>query len=82
MRSARTAVAGIIVGTIVLVITLIGVIGGFDKTSGGDIAVVRNGGWFDNKRIRQVVPARLGADLGRASTPPCTGIRPSSASTP
>lgn len=60
MRSVRTAVAGTIVGIILLVITLVGVIGGFDKTSGGDVGVVRNGGWFDNNRIRQVIPPGSG----------------------
>jgi hypothetical protein len=60
MRSVRTAVAGAIVGIIVLIVTLVGVIGGFDKTSGGDVGVVRNGGWFDNNRIRQVIPPGSG----------------------
>lgn len=48
-------VAGGVVALIALVFVLVGVIGSFDKTDAGDIAVVRNGGWFDNKRIRQVV---------------------------
>ncbi|MDL4776130.1 SPFH domain-containing protein [Actinomadura xylanilytica] len=29
--------------------------GGFERTGGGEIAVVRNGGFFDNNRIRQVI---------------------------
>lgn len=29
----------------------------FESTDGGHIAVVRNGGWFDNTSIRQVLPA-------------------------
>jgi regulator of protease activity HflC (stomatin/prohibitin superfamily) len=32
-----------------------GALFGFSKTNGGEIAVVRNGGWFDNNRIRQVI---------------------------
>lgn len=36
-------------------VTLIGLFGGFDKTSGGEVGVVRNGGWFDNNRVRQVI---------------------------
>ena len=38
-----------------LLVTLIGLFSGFDKTSGGEIGVVRNGGWFDNNLIRQVI---------------------------
>ncbi|SEG60173.1 Regulator of protease activity HflC, stomatin/prohibitin superfamily [Thermomonospora echinospora] len=34
---------------------LIGLLGGFERTDGGQIAVVRNGGFFDNTRIRQVI---------------------------
>jgi uncharacterized membrane protein YqiK len=48
-------VAGGLVALIALVGVLVGVINSFDKTDAGDVAVVRNGGWFDNKRIRQVV---------------------------
>jgi hypothetical protein len=29
--------------------------GGFQRTGGGEVAVVRNGGFFDNNRIRQVI---------------------------
>src|SRR5262245_33081114 len=46
---------GVLGGTIALIVTVFGVIGGLEKTSGGDVAVVRNGGWFDNNRIRQVI---------------------------
>jgi SPFH domain / Band 7 family len=40
---------------VALLIALIGVFGGFDKTGGGEIAVVRNGGPFDNNRVRQII---------------------------
>lgn len=46
-------VAGI--AFLVGLIALIGVITGFDKTSGGEIAVVRNGGAFDDHKVRQVI---------------------------
>ena len=42
-------------GLVVLVVALAGLFAGFDKTSGGEVGVVRNGGWFDNNRIRQVI---------------------------
>jgi hypothetical protein len=48
-------ITGAVVGGIVLLIVLVGLMGGFDKTAGGEIAVVRNGGPFDNNRIRQVI---------------------------
>ncbi|NJC84091.1 SPFH domain-containing protein [Planosporangium mesophilum] len=43
------------IAAVVLVVSLVGVFGGFDKTTGGEIGVVRNGGWFDNNRVRQVI---------------------------
>lgn len=46
---------GVLVGGIVLIIVLVGVFSSFDKTTGGEIGVVRNGGVFDNNRIRQVI---------------------------
>lgn len=45
---------------LVLLILLIGWIGGYDKTNGGEIAVVRNGGMFDNHKVRQVVAPASG----------------------
>jgi regulator of protease activity HflC (stomatin/prohibitin superfamily) len=45
---------------LVLLILLIGWLGGYDKTNGGEIAVVRNGGLFDNHKIRQVVAPASG----------------------
>lgn len=50
-------VFGSIVGFVVLIIALVGFLSGFDKTLGGEVGVVRNGGWFDNNRIRQVIPS-------------------------
>lgn len=44
-----------IVSLVVLIVALVGIFSGFDKTSGGEVGVVRNGGWFDNNRIRQVI---------------------------
>ncbi|MEJ3747242.1 SPFH domain-containing protein [Actinomycetes bacterium KLBMP 9797] len=49
-----------ITAVIGLIILLIGAFTGFDKTTAGDVGVVRNGGWFDNNRIRQVVEPASG----------------------
>ena len=49
-----------IVAAIALVIAVFGGIRGYDKTSGGEVGVVRNGGWFDNNRVRQVIPQASG----------------------
>ncbi|MFL6129516.1 MAG: SPFH domain-containing protein [Mycobacteriales bacterium] len=38
-----------------VVLVLLAVATGFDKTSGGEVGVVRNGGPLDNNRIRQVI---------------------------
>ena len=43
------------VAVIVGLVVLIGVLSGFDKTSGGEVAVVRNGGPFDDHKVRQVI---------------------------
>jgi regulator of protease activity HflC (stomatin/prohibitin superfamily) len=53
--------SGALVGIVALIIALVGVFGAFDKTTGGEIGVVRNGGWFDNNRVRQVI--QPGANL-------------------
>lgn len=47
-------VAAILLG-VVAVVTAAGVITGFDKTTGGEVAVVRNGGLLDNNSVRQVI---------------------------
>lgn len=57
---ALPRIAGAVVGVIVLIIVLIGVFSGYDKTGGGEVGVVRNGGMFDNNRIRQVVQPASG----------------------
>jgi hypothetical protein len=48
---------GSLAGFVVLIVALVGFFSGFDKTRGGEVGVVRNGGWFDNNRIRQVIPS-------------------------
>jgi hypothetical protein len=53
--TAKAAGAGVIAALFTLVVLLIGVFTGFDKSDGGEIGVVRNGGWFDDNRIRQVL---------------------------
>ena len=52
--------AALVVGFIVVLVLLIGTLSSFDKTSGGEVAVVRNGGMFDNNRIRQVIDPASG----------------------
>jgi regulator of protease activity HflC (stomatin/prohibitin superfamily) len=45
-----------VVGTIALVVLISAATSSLTKTSGGEIAVIRNGGPLDNNRIRQIVP--------------------------
>lgn len=53
--------AGVLaVVVVILLILLFGWLGGYDKTNGGQIAVVRNGGLFDNHKVRQVVSPASG----------------------
>jgi regulator of protease activity HflC (stomatin/prohibitin superfamily) len=40
---------------LLMITTLVGLIGGFDRTDGGQVAVVRNGGPFDSRNIRQII---------------------------
>lgn len=54
-RRVLPIVSAVAASVVVLFIALIGVFGSFDKTSGGEIGVVRNGGLFDNNKIRQVI---------------------------
>jgi hypothetical protein len=58
--TAKAAGAGVVVALLGLVALLIGVVTGFDKTDGGEVGVVRNGGWFDDNQIRQVLPPASG----------------------
>lgn len=57
---ARPVVAAVAVAIAGLVV-LIGLFGGVTRTSGGEVAVVRNGGPLDNHRIRQVIDPASGA---------------------
>ena len=60
------AVGSCVVGLVVL----IGLFHGLTKTTGGEVAVVRNGGPFDNHRIRQVIqPASSLTWMGWWSSP-------------
>ena len=56
--------AGLGVLTVVLgvvgLVALIGLFHGLTKTNGGEVAVVRNGGPFDNRRTRQVIDPASG----------------------
>jgi hypothetical protein len=56
-RRLTPIVLAAVAGFVVLLIGLVGLLSGFDKTRGGEVGVVRNGGWFDNNRVRQVIPA-------------------------
>jgi hypothetical protein len=58
--SRRTAVVLAIVLVVVGLPLLSGLLGSFERTSGGEVAVVRNGGFFDNNKIRQVVDPASG----------------------
>src|SRR5690348_9963752 len=54
-RAVLPVVLAALIGVVVLITALAATFGGFDKTSGGEVGVVRNGGWFDNNRVRQVI---------------------------
>jgi regulator of protease activity HflC (stomatin/prohibitin superfamily) len=57
-RSNPFRTPGVVLFVFVLVALLIGMLSGlngFDKTQGGEVAVVRNGGPLDNHKIRQVI---------------------------
>lgn len=55
MRIALAVVAALIV-----IPLLIGGVGGLESTGGGEVAVVREGGVFDDNRVRQVIDAGSG----------------------
>lgn len=59
-RGVLPAVASVLATAVVLLIGLVGLFTGFDKTTGGEIGVVRNGGWFDNNQVRQVIQPASG----------------------
>jgi len=55
---SRRPLIGAAVGVLVVIAAITGVVmvaTGFDKTQGGEVAVVRNGGPLDNHKIRQVI---------------------------
>jgi len=54
-RGPILLVLGSLGGLLVVVLVLLAVTTGFDKTSGGEVGVVRNGGPLDNNKIRQVI---------------------------
>jgi regulator of protease activity HflC (stomatin/prohibitin superfamily) len=57
---APVLVAVFIAFVVIGLVLLIGAFHGFTKTSGGEVAVVRNGGPFDNHRIRQTIEPASG----------------------
>lgn len=51
----RTAIVTAVLLVVVGWPVLSALFGGYERTSGGEIAVVRNGGFFDDNKIRQVI---------------------------
>ncbi|MEV6154589.1 SPFH domain-containing protein [Nonomuraea sp. NPDC052129] len=45
----------LVLAALLAIPTVIGAIGGLESTEGGEIAVVRDGGWFDDNQVRQVI---------------------------
>ena len=63
MTRGSKAVATFLAGTVIVAAIIAGgvlLIGGYGKTDGGHVAVVRNGGTFDNTKIRQILAANSG----------------------
>jgi len=56
----RTAVLLAVAVAVIGVPVLSALLGGYERTGGGDIAVVRNGGFFDDNKIRQVIDPASG----------------------
>ncbi|SCE94927.1 SPFH domain-containing protein [Micromonospora mirobrigensis] len=54
---AFAIVGSVLAAVLVLIVAAGALVSGFDKTAGGEVGVVRNGGWLDDNRVRQVVPA-------------------------
>ncbi|WP_033423899.1 SPFH domain-containing protein [Actinomadura flavalba] len=50
-----TAIVLAVLLVVVGIPVLSALFGGFERTGGGEVAVVRNGGFFDNNRIRQII---------------------------
>jgi regulator of protease activity HflC (stomatin/prohibitin superfamily) len=57
---ARLTVTGGIIAAALLVMALLAVLTGYAKTAGGEVGVVRNGGWFDDNQIRGVLAPASG----------------------
>jgi uncharacterized membrane protein YqiK len=55
MPGRRGGIIAAVVVVIVALVTLPNLFSGFDRTTGGEVAVVRNGGMLDNVRIRQII---------------------------
>jgi regulator of protease activity HflC (stomatin/prohibitin superfamily) len=55
IRKKRLYLAAALAALVVVIITVSSVMGSFDRTDGGQVAVVRNGGPFDNSNIRQII---------------------------
>lgn len=62
MRRAFTVpvTGGLMIALAASLALLVGVVAGYDKTAGGEIGVVRNGGWWDDNQIRQVIQPASG----------------------
>src|SRR5690606_40555796 len=56
LSSRGAGILAVLAALVVGVPTVFGVISGFERTSGGEVAVVRNGGPFDDNKIRQIIP--------------------------
>ncbi|MGI5272589.1 SPFH domain-containing protein [Nonomuraea sp. CA-218870] len=50
----------LVIAALICVPSLVGVVGGLERTGAGEVAVVRDGGWFDDTRVRQVIPPGSG----------------------
>jgi hypothetical protein len=59
MRGFSSGALGVTL-VVALIGGAVGLWAGYAKTDGGEVAVVRNGGWFDNNRIRQVIQPASG----------------------
>ena len=55
-----TLVAGALAFLVIGIVFLVGIFHGLKKTTGGEVAVVRNGGPFDDHRIRQTIDPASG----------------------
>ncbi|WP_433224111.1 SPFH domain-containing protein [Microtetraspora malaysiensis] len=55
MRVRKWAILAVIVAIVAAVPTVIGAFGGFERTGGGEVAVIRNGGLLDDNRVRQII---------------------------